>query len=124
VFLNGEDNRDGMVLFRHLGDFVPATWARGLRWQVEYHSHNDRGFPAAMAWVIAPATGAPMPEGSRPWVMYIIVVDDERRKGIGTKLLQAIRDRWPDAILTDAISDAGAALLGKFRRKKPKHATR
>ncbi len=112
VFINGVDDRDGMVLFRHLGDHVPESWTRGFHWQVEYHAPQDRGFPIGLAWVIAPPLGGSWPKGTypRPCITFVLVVDEERRKGIGTKLVQAIRERWPNAMFTDAISEADEAL--------------
>jgi hypothetical protein len=116
VFINSVDDRDGLILFRHLGDNVPPGCTPRLNWQVEYYGHHNRGFPIGLAWVVAPPPGEPWPKGFHPvpWVKFVLVVDDERRRGIATKLVQAIRQRWPGAMLTDGISAAGEALVQKL----------
>jgi GNAT superfamily N-acetyltransferase len=118
LFINGMDKRDGMILFRHLGDNVPDAWIKDFRWQVEYHGSHDPGYPLGLAWVFAPPPGKTYLEDMdhQPWIMFIFVVDGARRTGIGTKLIQAIKDRWPDVKPTPAISDEGAALIRKIRK--------
>lgn len=107
--------RGGMILFRNLGDNVPPGWARGVNWQVEYHpgdNGQDRGFPLGLAWVVEAKRSPEWPYDAI--VKFVFVVDDERQKGIGTELLKAIRQRWPQALLTGPISKAGEHLLNKF----------
>ncbi len=93
-----------MILFRRLDDPLPPDWSPGLHWQAEYHDdHSDCSRPLGLAWVTAG-------EGLA-YLDYVLVVDDCRRRGIATALIAACRERWPDIRLTDAISDAGEALL-------------
>jgi GNAT superfamily N-acetyltransferase len=109
--------RDGVIIFRHLGDLVPPEWWAGFRWQVEYHHEDDRGFPVAVAWVLAPPPDGSWPAGThcpRETLMYIQVADDERRRGFATRLVRACVKRWPNIYLTDAAGGAGEGLLAKF----------
>lgn len=121
VFVNGVDDADGLIICRNLGDNVPEdVWRAHWKWQAEYHppSSQARGFPLAIAWICgAPPSGEQKAEGDWTWLDYLFVVDDERRKGIATMLVEACQRRWPDIRLSPAISDGGEALLRKFGQK-------
>lgn len=107
-----------MILFRNVGHEVPPGWMPGANWQVEYYPDegdwNDRGFPLGLAWVLETPFDPEWPYEAV--VKFILVVDDERRKGIGLKLVRALQERWPGVMLTDPISEAGEALLRKSLR--------
>ncbi len=99
-----------VILFRQIKGNKPCNWIDGLHWYVEYHAtHLDMAFPLGMAFVTVPMGGMATVRG--PHVDFIIVVDQCRREGIATALIDAIRNRWPDVWLTDAISSPGEALL-------------
>jgi hypothetical protein len=108
AFANGTDIQGGIVYFRYTGKY---------RWQVDfYHAVNghleDRGFPVGLAWVGATP---PMWKGDDPpYLSYIIVADDERRQGIASRMIVAIKRRWPNLWPTGGISRGGRALVRKF----------
>lgn len=104
------------VLFRQLNEPVPDNWVAGLRYQVEAHSLDfDLPFPIGLAWVMVPPPGGPLPPG----VEFVIVLDQFRRLGVATALIEAIENQWPNVWLTDAISDAGAGLIAALEGRKP-----
>jgi GNAT superfamily N-acetyltransferase len=90
---------------------VAADCEPGWNWQVEIHA--GRGFPVGLAWVIAPPLAA-APSGARPQIKFVMVADDERGKGIATRLIEACRERWPDAELSPPVSATGARLYRKI----------
>ena len=93
-----------MILFRRLDDPVPREWEPGLHWQVEYHDDQwDVTYPLGVAWVTACDLCV--------YLDYVQVADHHRRRGIATALIAACGERWPNIILTDPISEAGAGLL-------------
>jgi GNAT superfamily N-acetyltransferase len=96
------------ILFRNLGDNVPAGWVAGSAWQIEYYPDaGDRGFPQGVAWV------KDLGEAGT-FITYVLVADDKRRQGIATKLIRACRERWPGLWLTEVCSEAGTALVKKL----------
>jgi GNAT superfamily N-acetyltransferase len=101
------------VIYRHLGTEVAPDCEPDCNWQVEMHA--DRGFPVGLAWVLAPAPGAEPTSETRPQIKFVLVVDDERRQGIATRLIEACRERWPTIQLSPPISAAGAGLYRKLR---------
>ena len=99
------------IIFRHITDNLPWDGAPPLPdkpwtglWYVEYHM--EWGAPVGLAFVTH-YHGPPM-------LYYILVADQFRRKGIATALIEACQRRWPDLQLTDAISEAGEALLRRY----------
>lgn len=104
------------IIYRHLGTQAPADCTPGWCWQVEFH--EGRGFPSGVAWVAAPPpdmTEPPPGWDARPRIEFVLVADDARRRGIATRLIEACRERWPDARLSLPISPAGLALYKKVR---------
>ena len=53
-----------------------------------------------------------------PCLEFILVADQERRRGIATALVAACRKRWPNIYLTDAISEAGEGFLSSLETPK------
>jgi GNAT superfamily N-acetyltransferase len=108
------------VIFRNLGDNVPPDCQQHCNWQVE--CHEGRGFPSGLAWVLVPPDGpgqnTETKQGGslRPLVKFVLVTDDARRRGIGSRLIEACRERWPDLVLSAPISEAG---LGLYRKLQP-----
>ena len=96
-----------MIIYRQIGRPVPSNWPAGVHWYVEYHDDIfDCPFPLGIAFV------SYHPNGPLPAIVYFVLVADlHRRKGVATKLIAAIRSRWPDAMLTDAISEDGKAFM-------------
>jgi GNAT superfamily N-acetyltransferase len=72
-------------------------------------------YPVAQAWVF---TG-----GYEPYVDWLCVMEDHRRAGIGTALLDAIRARWPDVVF-DAFTDSGEKFLDAYEEQPPNTGTR
>jgi hypothetical protein len=98
-----------MFLFRNPGDNVHPDAAPNCNWQGEYYDDDHyRGMPLASAWVLV------LPDGYHPWLNFVLVVDDERGKGLATKLVLACLHRWPNMKLSDGISEAGKALYRKI----------
>ena len=88
------------ILFRRL-DAPVASWSRpGVRWAVEY-CRADMASPVAQAWVVM---------GYGQYIDCLHVMEDYRRRGIGTALLTAITERWPE-VEFDAFSEAGEQFL-------------
>lgn len=88
------------VLFRRL-DGPVASWSDpGVRWAVEYWQ-VDMAYPVAQAWVLM---------GYGQYIDRLHVMEDYRRRGIGTALLTAIQQRWPK-VEFDAFNKAGELFL-------------
>lgn len=84
------------ILFRQL-DTPTVSWSKpGIRWAVEYW-RCDGGYPIAQAWVVM---------GYSPYILWLHVMEGYRREGIATRLLTAIRERWPD-VEYDAATELG-----------------
>lgn len=95
------------IIFRKLNDPVPSNWVAGLRWLVEAHDTDyDVAYPLGLAWVTVPPK-----EVMPPIVDMILVADQYRRCGVATELVKAIEQRWPDVLLTEAISKSGEGFL-------------
>ena len=98
-----------MIIVRRIDRAIPSTWVAGVHWYVEYHSDDyESGYPCGIAFVTAAKRVA--------YLDFIFVVDQDRRTGIGTALLNACRRRWPYIEFGEAISKAGAALLTSLPR--------
>jgi len=104
---DGEDAPDGdggEILFRCLIDPVASWSLPGIRWAVEYWL-AEMAYPVGQAWVHVTPYG--------PFLDWLYVMDDHRRAGIGTALLEAVHARWPDVVCV-AVTEAGERLLGEF----------
>ena len=102
-------------LFRPIYTPLPQGWRSG-HWQVEAHRSNGVEAwwaPVGIAWLNYVA-----PRIMQPVVDYVLVADQFRRQGVAVRLLAAIFERWPDALLTDPISPAGARLVSAFERHR------
>jgi GNAT superfamily N-acetyltransferase len=106
---------EDVIIFRHLGKTLPFELEADNYWQIEYHiGHGWRGFPSGLAWVRASPPGQYLDEYlNNGMLMYVLVFDDERRKGVAYRLLQECLTRWPDLDLTDAHDEIGENLLEK-----------
>ena len=95
---------DCEICFVQRNDEVPRNWVAGLHWLVEAHDlNNDLAHPVGIAYVtVAPAIVS---------VDYILVADESRRHGVATALWRAIQARWPNALLTESISESGEKFL-------------
>jgi GNAT superfamily N-acetyltransferase len=65
-------------------------------WYVEAYK-GGRMFPVGTAYVVA--------VGNVAQLNFILVADQWRRQGVGTALINAIRDRWPDYQATLPMGD-------------------
>lgn len=92
------------IKFRQILDNLPPDWSKGLHWYVEAHDGlNYRDYPVGIAYCVI---------GVRYKTLFFLhVVDHHRRHGVGTALVRACQGRWPDIVLTEAISKAGRGLL-------------
>lgn len=99
------------ILFRQLGEPMPARWKAGLHWQVEAYEDGMEQPPVGFCWV---CDTTPMcPPGKRPLpsiVEHVSVFPPYLRCGVATALLDAVRRRWPNVELTAATSPEGEAL--------------
>lgn len=103
-----EEKPEYEILFRPL-EVAVASWSvSGLRTVVEFWK-KDMAYPVGQAWV----TTAP----NHVYVDWILVDEAHRRKGIGKKLLEAIRQKWPAATY-DGATDAGKALIASFEESQ------
>lgn len=99
-----------MILFRRLLRPQPKNRTTGQYWQVEFHDDAvERGFPLGVGFVSVIPGGT---KGHSHIVLtFVLVADQYRRKGIATAIIEAARGRWPNIVLTDAVTKAGGALL-------------
>ena len=84
----------------------------GVRWIAELV--DSTGFctiPFAVAWLTdaRPVLGMCLD--------YILVPPHRRRNGFATALICRCVERWPDLVLTEAISPEGEALLASLARE-------
>jgi hypothetical protein len=101
------------VIFRPVDG--PRGWLDGNHVQAELHDARAGEFgtppyPVALAWVTLndPVEGAL--RALPPMLDFVLVPDHVRRLGYATTLIRACERRWPDLLLTDAISEAGERL--------------
>jgi GNAT superfamily N-acetyltransferase len=100
-------------VFRPTGNTVPSNWKPGIHWLVEAHSSaDDLSYPVGLAWV-SDFFRAPIPIVS---LDFILVPDHYRRLGVATALVRKCRERWPDIVLTEAISEGGEGLMRSLDR--------
>jgi GNAT superfamily N-acetyltransferase len=100
-----------MITFRSMNAGIPQYWDTNLHWQIEYYpDETEAGAPLGLAWVSDCTAG-----GSFASLDYVLVRDDFRRQGIGTELVRACRERWPD-LRMDAVSECGEAFLDYLER--------
>ena len=97
-----------MITFRLLNEPLPLGWETDTHWQVEFWPDEmDSSRPDGLAWVTdCGEMGI--------YLDYILVCDDCRRQGVATALVKAIKERWPQIVLTEAISPEGEAFLAKI----------
>ncbi len=98
------------IIFRNITSNAHPCLTPELQWQVEFYGSRYRGFPVGLAWVNVPPAQANM----APYIAFVLVEDQERRRRIATKLIQACRDAWPNLWLTDGVTVAGKALLASL----------
>lgn len=96
------------ILFRR-PDAPVASWSKpGIRWAVEYW-WEEMAYPVAQAWVVT---------NYGPYIDWLHVMDGHRRQGIGTALLKAITERWPD-VEFDAYTESGELFLASSEAWNP-----
>ena len=98
------------ICFVQRSEGLPQNWRPGIHWLVEAHDlNNDLAHPIGIAYVtVAPTIVS---------VDYILVADESRRNGVATSLWRAIKARWPNAILTEAVSEEGEKFLDSLDRQ-------
>ncbi len=97
-----------VISFRLLNEPLPPDWSPDAHWQVEYWPDGvGAAWPDGVAWVTA--------LGEFVFLDGVFVRDDRRRRGVGTALVKAIKERWPGVILSEAISAAGEAFLASLQ---------
>lgn len=94
---------------------IRAFRSPDVMWYVEYWGDDkDSDFPLATAYVWEYQDG----DVKRAEMSFVITVDQERRKGIATKLMEECEERWPGIKSTATISDSGDALRNSRRRRR------
>lgn len=105
----------GLIAFRALNDDIPEEWEPGVHWQIEFYPDDfEVGAPLGLAWVSVYPTFT--------FLDFVLVRDDERRRGIATALVVACRARWPGLQGLDpgdAVSEAGEAFLESLGAAAP-----
>lgn len=99
----GEKPKPGLeakIVFREIRQHGPVTY-----WHVEAYSPEGNQFPVGTAYVKS------IEENQFAQLDFILVADHWRRQGFGTRLTRAIRERWPNAVSTGPIDNAGKGLL-------------
>ena len=104
------------VIFRRIEDNLPEGWTPGGTWYVEYHERG-RGLtsPVGVAFVRS--------DCEEPELDFILVADHVRGMGIGARLVEACRDRWPGLKMTPS-DRLGEGLIRSLMRKgivEPSH---
>jgi GNAT superfamily N-acetyltransferase len=99
------------ILFRQLNEPVASWSVSGLRWSVEVWD-EEMAYPIAQAWVTVPQYDV-----LEPYIDWLHVDERFQRKRHGTKLLQAILERWPNAVY-DGATKAGKAFLKAFQLER------
>lgn len=99
------------IIFRRLDDNIPHGWVAGIRWIVEAYPDGacNLPFPMGQAWV-----SDYTPKGDHcnlTSLDFILVADQYRRHGVAKELYKVILERWPNIIVTDAISKSGEGFL-------------
>jgi hypothetical protein len=80
----------------------------GVCWQAMLFDGPGQAYPCAIAW-LSDYRYVAVPLGMV--LDFIVVPDKLRRKGYAAQLVQRCRARWPELVLTDPISEAGAGLV-------------
>ena len=103
---------DRTVLFRKITEPRPPEWLEHIvtYWQVEYW--GDEQWPFGMAWVAERPTN-----DNSAVVLYLFVMDDQRRQGVATQLVSEIRKRWPDVEMGPATVPGNALLAAVYPEK-------
>ncbi len=92
---------------------IRAIRSPDIMWYVEYwDDENDSDFPIATAYIWEYQDGI----YRKAEMSFVFTIDQERRKGIATKLLAECEERWPGIRMTEPISEAGKALQSARRR--------
>ncbi len=91
------------IIFRQINEGLPEGWIAGAHWYIEYHDDTTWVAPKGVLYVFV--------SGDRAIAEYMYVVESERRKGIGTALLNAAQERWPGLGWTEAETETGAEFL-------------
>lgn len=100
------------ILFRQIDSPAPDNWVPNIHWYVEYHDPvHDMAYPLGIAFVsdFSVTTIGHV-------IDFIYVVENSRRKGIATVLVDACLARWSDVLMTDPISPEGRKFLNGYRR--------
>lgn len=92
---------DYEVIFRPLMDHLPGEWEPGVLWYVEAWEHSG-----GLEW---PQGIAVVAGGG--YIHFLFVIDFARRKGVGSLLIEAIANRWPNAQASGAVSEGGEKLV-------------
>ncbi len=100
----------GEILFRQLGSPVVSSSVPGLRWVVEFWVY-DMAYPLGQVWVTVTDT--------LQYLDWMVVDEDNRRKGIGSQLLKACLERWPN-MEYDGATDAGEGFVDTFNSREGK----
>lgn len=101
------------IIFRQLNDNIPLGWVAGVRWIVEAYPGEpgdlvDLPFPMGQAWV-----SDYNPHNNLTSLDFILTADQYRQQGVGKALYEAIKKRWPNVFVTDAISVSGERFLDR-----------
>lgn len=109
------EDQDAVIIFRRIMRDSPPHWRPKAHWYVEFHDvAADRGFPSGIAFISVFFGCA--------YLNYIFVVDQERRRGCATALLEACLKKWPSLALGEGVSRAGRRLLRKVNAQLPERA--
>lgn len=100
-----------MIVFRQINEEIPDEWVAGMHWYVEHHDDDwTLPYPTGMAFVLA------TPDEKMVIIEYLHVQERYRRCGVATILLGAIKEKWPNAKLTEAVTEDGEKFLAAFRK--------
>lgn len=91
-----------MIVFRQLDEGYPTP---GIHWNVEFFDDASHMFPIGTAYVAAAENSAVA------LLKFILVADEWRQEKVATKLLDAIKQRWPEIQSSGPMGPAGERLL-------------
>ena len=130
--MNGKANqRRYEIVFRSVGNGCGPACAPELYdyWYVEAYDF-ERSWPIGIAFVADGTKSSSAPEATPLLCFrldYLFVIDEYRRQGVGTALLEAVKKRWPNMYL-DAATEKGERFLqrvapprGWAYQQRPRH---
>lgn len=93
---------------------IRAIRSHDIMWYVEYWDDDEcSDFPTGTAYVWEYQDG----DERKAEMCFILVADQERQKGIATKLEKECKERWPGIHFTEPVTKVGRILRASRERE-------